>query len=359
MKICIVSILNIKHMSLISIYTNFFRKYGIQYDIVYLDKYNQPEDIGAENIFRYSTEIKKEWSPFKKILRYIKFRNYAKKIIKKNEYDFVIVWRTETALLLIDFLLLRFKGKYCLNIRDYFFEENKILFLMHKLLIKNSKFSTISSEGFKVFLPKHNYFMVHSFNKSLVRENLNIYDSNLDSVEPFKICFIGSVRFLKTNKKFIKALGNDERFLLQYFGQGSEYLKKFADDRNIHNVEFVGSFEPAQTFNLLNGADVINNMFDQDLTAVKTLTSIRFYYALFLGLPILVNKGTYMERISKKVGNGFVIDYDNMDELGNQLYNWLKNLNRVELKKNSNEYLAEIEKNNEDFEKKLYDYFVI
>ena len=66
-----------------------------------------------------------------------------------------------------------------------------------------------------------------------------------------------------------------------------------------------------------------------------------------------------MERISKKVGNGFVIDYDNMDELGNQLYNWLKNLNRAELKKNSNEYLAEIEKNNEDFEKKLYDYFVI
>ena len=40
-KICILSAVNIKHMSLISIYTKYFKENGMDYDVIYMDKYNE------------------------------------------------------------------------------------------------------------------------------------------------------------------------------------------------------------------------------------------------------------------------------------------------------------------------------
>jgi hypothetical protein len=34
-KVCILSAVNIRHMSLISIYTDIFKEYGVDFDIIY------------------------------------------------------------------------------------------------------------------------------------------------------------------------------------------------------------------------------------------------------------------------------------------------------------------------------------
>ena len=52
-KICILSAVNIKHMSLISIYTKYFKENGMDYDVIYMDKYNEEENIDAKNIYRF------------------------------------------------------------------------------------------------------------------------------------------------------------------------------------------------------------------------------------------------------------------------------------------------------------------
>src|SRR5699024_7467203 len=144
------------------------------------------------------------------------------KILEENLYDHIIVWRTETALLFYRYLLKNYKKKFILNIRDYFHEENSFIYYLHRKLIKNSLLTTISSKGFLSFLPKHNYHMLHSYNPTIFENPENkISNKTIHDNKVIKIGFVGAIRFHEINKKLLRELGNDERFILQYFGAGS------------------------------------------------------------------------------------------------------------------------------------------
>lgn len=352
MKICILSIVNIKHMALISLYTDFLKKKGVDFDIIYIDKYNEIENIDAKKIYRYPIHINPKWNKMKKLLAYLPFKKYAEKIIDKNKYDYVIVWRTETALMFSRYLIKNMKKKFCLNIRDYCYENNYMVYRTVKEIVKNADFTTISSEGFKSFLPPANYVNIHSFNESLL-EGHKFRENNIMNKKKISICFIGSIRFLEPNKKLMLALKNDERFNLQFFGQGSDQLKEYADNNNILNTEFYGGFEPSQTSQLLDKADVINNLFGSGNPAVDTLTSIRFYYSVYLRKPIIVNANTYMEKLTDDIGNGYPLRDDNYEKLGDNLYEWLSELDYKSLEKNSKDFLETVRENNMNFTEML------
>jgi hypothetical protein len=323
MKICILSIVNIKHMSAASLYLDFFKEIGLKYDIIYIDKYLKPEKNNAENIYRYELKIKPEWSRLKKASKYFGFRKYAKQVLIKNKYDLVITWGTETTFLFFDYLIRKQKNKYIVNIRDYANLNNKLKYLLLKNIVSNSRITTISSNGFKSFLPKHDYILIHSLNKSIL-DKANIRNGLRKKSDPIRICFLGNVRFFENDKKLIDALGNDNRFILQYFGIGSDRLEIYADEKSISNVEFVHSFDVEQTTELLNKADIINNLYGYNDIALDTAVSIKYFYALYLRLPILVYKNTFMEQVSKNIA--FVFD-DDYRFLGDKIYKWYHFIN--------------------------------
>ena len=148
MKICILSAVNIKHMSLITLYTEFFKEHGIKFDIVYMDKYGEEEEFPAEHIYRYENKVEHSLPRWVKALQYFKFRGYATKILEKNKYDFIIVWNDVAIFMFADYLARKWKGKYCLNVRDYCGEKKKWVFNRFKQVIKKSAFTAISSDGF-------------------------------------------------------------------------------------------------------------------------------------------------------------------------------------------------------------------
>lgn len=347
MKICILSIVNIKHMSLISLYTTFFDKYGIEYDIIYIDKYNEEEKTTANRIYRYPIFVDREWSKLRKLLVYWGFKSFAEKIINENKYDFVIVWRSETAHLFVNLLARKMKGKYCLNIRDYCMEENFLIFKRIRKVIKNSCFTTISSEGFESFLPRSNYLTVHSYNDSLLNQTMP--KKGFKKIgEPINICFIGYVRFFETDKKLIDALGNDSRYVLQFFGEGSHYLEDYAKKRNIKNMEFIKGFKVEETGKLLQKADVINNLYGNNNIALDTAISTRYYYALYMNIPILVFQGTYMEKVSHEAGIGFAVSED-FSTLADDFYTWYHSLDFNQFKSNCKDEIARIHSENREF----------
>lgn len=356
MKVCILSIVNIKHMSLISLYTTLLDKNSIEYDIIYIDKYNELEKINANKVYRYPIKIKRQWSKLKKLSVYWGFKKYAQEIIEANKYDFVIVWRSETALMFANYLYKKMKGRYCINIRDYCMEKNFMVFSRLKKVISGSKFTTISSEGFKIFLPKHEYVTVHSYNEKI----LNTFESKekiKENHKPLHICFIGYVRFFENDKKLIDALGNDERYIIQFFGEGSQYLKEYAKEKNITNTEFVGGFPVEKTVDLLSKADVINNLYGFDDIALDTAISTRYYYALHLQIPILVFKGTYMEEISLNSGIGYAVTEDFTD-LADNFYEWYQAIDNKGLEKNCHTEIKRIKKDNEQFNKLIENTFL-
>lgn len=349
MKICLLSGVNIKHMSGASPYLKFFKDKNIDYDIIYIDKYLKPEKINAKNIYRFELKIERGWSRGKKLREYYKFRKYAKEILKNNNYDLVIVWGTETAFLFTDYLIRDFKNKYIINIRDYARLNNKFKYFLMKYLVNSSKFTTISSGGFKEFLPRYNYILMNSVNREII-EKCNVRDKLRNEKEPIRISFIGYVRFYDNDKKLIKALANDERFILQYFGVGSDVLKDFAEKNEIYNIQFLDGFEVEETSKLLDQADIINNLYGYNDVALDTAISIKYHYAINLKLPILVYQNTYMEKISK--GVSFVFD-DNYENLGDRLYGWYRNINFNRFSEVCENKIKYINSENEKFYSKL------
>ena len=312
-------------MSLISLYTDLLEANNVKYDIIYMDKYGEVEKFGAEIIYRYENIVEKKWGKARKAFQYTRFYFYARKILNRKKYDFIIVWNDVAIFLFSHFLSRRYAQKYCLNIRDYFGEKNSFVFSIFRQGINRASFATISSEGFLDFLPEHNYMTIYSFNKSALssckpRLNLRNHDMAL------RIGFIGNVRFYDINKLLIDVFGNDKRFELHFYGVNAEILKKYAKEKEINNVVCMNSFPVEQTGELLNNIDIINNLYGYGCVELDTALSIKLFHAAFMNVPIMVFKKTYMQVISERFGLGYAIEQIT-SELPDQLYKWYHSMN--------------------------------
>lgn len=352
MKICILGAVNIKHMTLISHYLDNIDLAKHKVDIIYVDKYGINEEIKNVNMYKYPIKIDNKWTKLRKTKEYYKFKPFAKKIIKKNQYDLIIVWGSYTGHLFKDYLIKNYKNKYIFNIRDYFYEKSKLVYFRIKNIVDNSLITTISSEGFLEFLPKSNkYQVIYSFNKQIINNSnkCTSYNTKL----PLKLSFIGNNRFYDIHKTLMYKLKNDERFILQYFGTGSDNLRKFAEENEITNTKFIDGFPMRETAKLLDETDILNNIYGNKEIALKTALSIRLYYSIYLNKPILTSPNTYTSYVSNKLGLGLDIDVDSNINIGDSIIRWYKSLDINEINELTTKEIINLEMNNDSFYSKL------
>lgn len=107
-KICILSAVNIKHMSMISIYTELMKKNNIGYDIIYMDKYEE-EKFECDHKYRYINGINANWPRIIKKIKYMMFLPYAARILNRNKYDFIIVWNDVAIFMFASYLSRKYK----------------------------------------------------------------------------------------------------------------------------------------------------------------------------------------------------------------------------------------------------------
>lgn len=118
------------------------------------------------------------------------------------------------------------------------------------------------------------------------------------------------MRYIDENIKLINLFANDKRYILQYFGTGSEKIKDYCERKDIKNIKTFGRFKPEETIKFYEQTDIINNVYGNNLIGLTTALSNKLYYSIKFKLPILVSKGTYMEKLTKKYGFSFTIKYD-------------------------------------------------
>lgn len=341
-KICIIGTSNLKHISLISLYTHIFDELEVPYDLIYIDRYGTVEKSTAEHQYCYCA--KKMTSKLSKIRELLKFRRFAKRLIKKNNYDLLITWQTTGAYLFFDLLLFSYRGRYIVNIRDYVIENNKFFYSLLKRLVAQSVFSTISSEGFLNFLPPAKYVKVNSINPALIPDESDAYPK---MQRPYKIGFAGNCRYFNESYKLIESLKNDERFELWFCGTNSEVLKKYAECYDIRNVKTLPAFDVSETLSIVQQFDVINSAFGNDAMDNKTLLPIRLYLSVALRKPILATEETQLAKVVSKNGLGFVVkDYNN---LADDLVEYIETLNEKSFFDCCDTFLKNAKKENDDF----------
>jgi hypothetical protein len=347
-KVCILSISNIKHMSLVTKYIDILKKHDIKYDIIYKDKFGHKEELMDSNLFVFKKVQSPDTNRLIKLKNNLAFKSYAKKIIRKNEYDFIIAWGDTTAFIFSNYLSKYFPNKYSLNIRDYWFQRNHLIFNIFNRGIQNSAFTTISSDAFKSFLPKFDYIFLHSHNKHILK-NLPRRESKAIN-KPIRLTFVGNIRYLPINKQLLQVFKNDSRFELHFYGTNANKLEYFSLNHAISNAFFHDKFNIAETNHFFQKTDVVNNIFGNDNGTATYLLSIRLYHAAHFKVPLLVSAGTHMAKIINQYNLGFVVDSIDQDTK-EKIYKWYLDFDYDSFSKNCDIFLADVTQNNEIFEK--------
>ncbi|BCZ27057.1 hypothetical protein EUBC25_11440 [Claveliimonas bilis] len=341
-KVCILSTVDFTRMTVVSVYTDYLKRCDIPFDIICVNKYGQEDPFGAENIYGFVPKTKSSWNKFRKLISFWKIRDFALDIFKNNHYDFIIVWNELTAFIFSDILASMFKDKYCINIRDYQYFNLFPVKMRLTSAIKSAFFTTVSSRAYLEYLPSDNCYMMYSFNKGILSKT-NPHQALREVGKPIRILYIGQIAWLDNVYKLIDALKNDNRFEMIFAGSGSEQVEEYAKSNQVNNVTCYGRFHPGETAKYLAEADILYNLYGTDSRHLTTAVSIKFYYAVFLHIPILVYKKTEMEKMSQICGIGFAVENEEFINYGDKLYDWYFSLDQKEINKKCNLFLEEIE----------------
>lgn len=354
-RICIVSYSNLFILPYANGYVEHIRNNGDQCFLLY---WNRDKSGNANDLRNYPDCSHLTYdeqhpidngNPIIKLLDYIKVTNYFIKTLKKQRFDGLIFLQTNAAIACNRILTKYYSNKYIVDVRDFTQENYALYRYIEKKVFKNAYGVVISSPAYKHFLPLMNYTLAHNFSAfpCAMVENLR---SNFPSGLPITISFVGTVRFYDMDKRILTMFKNDNRFKICYYGTGSDYLKKYAKDNSITNVEFVGSFQSSKTVEFYQKTSLINNLYGNHNRFLDYALSNKIYHAAQLYRPIIVCPDTYMETITKKYNLGFVFDV-NDESAVTKLYKQFQSFDWKKFRQGCDSFIERVIDDNKEYDK--------
>lgn len=340
------SFLSLRYAQFAYKYTNILDEQGIDYEFVFWNR-DGLQNPGKSNWISYDYTMD-SFQPFlKKIWGFISFSKYMRKIIKEKKYDKLIVLTTQTAIPLFDILLKSYKSKYIYDYRDVTYENIGIYRKLVNKLVCNSCFTAISSMGFKRNLKDSHKFVIS--------HNTRVFELNhIEKTKSSKIRVVywGMIRQLEFNCKICDLFSKDNRFQLVYHGAGyHKELFDYCKSMGYENISITGAYALEDIDEFATNTDIILNCYENDKKQRLAMT-VKFYDSIRYQRPMLVTEGSYMGRIVKDKGLGWVIDFNNKNCLDALIekYTYLELEN---LEDNMELTMDEIKKDDQVFKKQL------
>ena len=345
-KVAIVSVSDVRNMTMISIYTDYFEKEGISYELICTDRYKDGKSTWRNAIIHTIKIPGLNSGKIKNFMGFLRFRGFAIETLKKEKYDYVVVWNEHTAVILSDFLIKY--SPYCVNIRDIVLTNLPFYFRRLSAVVKKSDFSTWCAPKGKELLPNYDYTIVMNQNKSLV-DGARVEKGFIKKDKVIHIGVVGYIRHIDESKELMKAFINDDRFVIQFFGTGAELLQEYAEQIGMKNIEISGTFPAERTKEYLDKIDVINvyigdgkERIDQSLGA-----PIRYGYSSLLYKPAIVSPNTYLSERTRELNIAYTVkDFKNLPD---QFYEWYSGLDFETFKKGCDEFNHEYDVHMEQF----------
>ena len=175
--IAVIGFSDLHVMQFLEKYTNVFDKYDIDYKVIYWNRSLVENNIkNKEKYISFDYKINTYQPFYKKILGFLKYARFVRKLINKNKYEKLVILTTQTAIPLYDILIKKYKDKYIYDYRDIT-KEFKLSFYKKMVIkmIKNSKYTMFSSKGFIKALNLENSNKILIANNSRDFKNINIH----------------------------------------------------------------------------------------------------------------------------------------------------------------------------------------
>lgn len=301
-------------------YEQILKNSGIKYDLILWNREGLKENTYG-NLIEYKLLDKTNNNSAIKVVKFLHYAHFIKKVIKKNNYDKIVFLGTYAGIpaFLAGFLEKKYKGKYWIDLRDITYEKFGFFYKLEAWAIKNSYKTVISSKGYLPFLPKFDYGFIHNIDPTMeeIAQRFNKTES-----DKIRVSYIGNLGYWNSCKEMIDVLANDDRFVMNFVGPNYERIQDYCESKRITNVTFHGRFKREETVNFYNNTDLIYNIYGNDIVNVRTALSNKLYYSIRFKLPILVSKDTYMEDVAKKYNIGF--SFENKSNIADDLFDWYK-----------------------------------
>ena len=311
-------------------YINILKECNFDYDILYWDK-NNNEFISKKNYFRFFC---KKQGKINKIMAYLKYKKIIMKMMKTDKYSLIIPLHMPIYFFVGIYLIIKWKKKYIFDVRDYSYERFMLFRFLERKLVKHSLINIISSNGYKNFLPKGEYYVHHNF----LNKNYDNYKQHKNNNKTIQLSYIGLIRFMEQNKKIISFFKNDDRFHLNFIGTNAEKLEDFCLMNNVKNVSLIGTFDSDKTLEFYSKSDGILNVYGNHDNLLDYALSNKLYYSASMYKPILVSPETYMSKIANEYNLGIELIMKDKKEL-DDLYNYFMKMNREKYIKNCDKFI--------------------
>ena len=306
----------------------------VSYDLISWNRVGKDKKIGFQ--YESKTQLKGRLS---KILPYLGYAKYIKKIVNANQYDRLIVFGPQIAIFLSRFLSKNFKGKFLFDYRDLSIEQKTFLKRPFKNVLISSYANVISSPGFKRCLPTDvHYLLSHNFDIDLVKRALEGKVESKESTSEVSVLTIGGIRDYSSNIEVVKALANKEGFQLHFVGKGAaaSLIQSYVEEQKIQNVDFEGFYPKEKEAQYIQEATFLN-IFYPKIISHETALSNRFYNSLIYKKPMIVTSNSVQGDYAEKYQLG--LSLNDCTDLDLKIKSFLKTFDKASFDARCNELL--------------------
>lgn len=355
MKIGIIGFGNLNIMQYLYKYTNVLDEQGADYDVLYWNRLGIQEESNFQgNKLCYDVTVNTFQPFYKKIGAFLNYMAFARKTIRKNRYDKLIVLTTPTAMVLWDLLLGKYRGKYIYDYRDITkeYEIGSYKSLVRKL-IDRSWITMMSSKGFLSAVQPVNTDKIVTAHNTHRKTQTGIRQVSLSVERPLRVAFWGMIRQVEHNKKLCDLFGNDPRFRVVYHGVGYiRDLEDYCQGKGYENISFTGGYQLSDIASFAEKTDILHCVYENDRRTQPTL-AVKLYDALEYRLPILVAEGSYLAKTVRNMAGSFALEeYHTADDV----YNWYYGLNASQIEQDYAAMEAAIARDDRVFKDKLLEF---
>ena len=330
MRVGIIAANNIRYSPYIYFYTRILDEIDMDYEVITANRYNLNESFEKHlHVLPWKNHI----NP---LINYLDYANKVKKVLKMQDYDFLIVLTSINAVFLSTWLKRNYNKKYIVDIRDYSHENIYPYYILEKTAIKNSALNVISSKRFTRFLPEAEYCVCHNFDERKKYEY-----SYHGKAGQIIIGYVGGVSYVNQCIKLMRLVAVDPRFKFEFYGTTSKesLLKNAAREFRCDRIAFHGGYAPEEKTAILANVDILFNAYGNGSQLLDCALSNKLYDALIYKKPILTCKDTYMTEMAGPLA--YPIDLTNERSL-DDLFVWYKAIDAYTVEEYANNKLKAI-----------------
>lgn len=295
---------NIKYAPYVQYYISELEKNNVTYEVISWDR------LGLDESVTHSYKFKTQDGNRKKVLLgYLGFANFAKKTIKKSQYEKLIIFTVGAAFFMRRVLNGKYKKKFIFDIRDDSPIVRKLPTAVDKLCYNAYKVVS-SSENFKSWIAVEP-IIGHNADKAMIEEHYN--DPCLNKVsDKHSIIFAGMLIEGEINIELVRQFANSPDMSFGFVGKENDSkhrLMSLCEEEKIENVFYQGVYEKKNIVDIYrNNADYVN-IVRRKSEVNRNAVPNKLYDAAISGKPVLVLRhNEAIVRYVEKFNLGVVID---------------------------------------------------